>query len=674
MATQVVVFSVLLFGTSGVVLDFGRVFSEHSQMQSFTDQAALSAASEMDRKPDSIDDAVASVFGSGSGAPITKNAAFSDGIGNQFNISHLFFLRDLSDDDGAQYSMGADLTGDNLLYTAFADGSSAGSKQQASLHARYVIAVAEERSVRNGLMRLINSTGSDTVPEANVVRTIAAAKRQELTCGSISNLVMCNPWEGQDTINYEVVAADDTYAGLQFSLIADGQIDQDGILPLPNSLARRLELEGTAAVKQVCNDPLQLPGYDVSNSAAQNAAARTICMLAAAVQGDFCESADELRFVPAEPEFVTTSLNTAFDMWDYPISEVLKWDLDADGDHSQLVDNAGVSQWGGASHPMRDSSVLFQPDLDIFKGRLWHEPTAILNEANGIPRSSRLNFRRAANYDNYRLSLLACLRNPGGIGADVDCYRDEDGNVINYMGDPSLATYGSAPSFFSSYYRAIYNEPYLYEGIDRAATLHTYYDLYLSQREDFLHTENGINPPGHLFFLPPIPPGSATVSFFHSAGTGLTLTQADQRTVREDGSLSSFVGGTPQIQRIPDYDDVTGAPLAKPAPNATRQQTTRSYPQYTYTDPATGDVDHSTNRRVMDVTLINCGEATVNDAGENVAPIAGYAQMILMNPPEVECPDGSEACLNSQLSSAQILTEFVQESNLQKTNFAVLVK
>jgi len=39
MATQVVMFSVLLFGTSGVVLDFGRVYSEHSNMQSYTDQA-----------------------------------------------------------------------------------------------------------------------------------------------------------------------------------------------------------------------------------------------------------------------------------------------------------------------------------------------------------------------------------------------------------------------------------------------------------------------------------------------------------------------------------------------------------------------------------------------------------------------------------------------------------
>ena len=44
MATQVVMFSVLLFSTSGVVLDFGRVYSEHSNMQSYTDQAALAAA------------------------------------------------------------------------------------------------------------------------------------------------------------------------------------------------------------------------------------------------------------------------------------------------------------------------------------------------------------------------------------------------------------------------------------------------------------------------------------------------------------------------------------------------------------------------------------------------------------------------------------------------------
>lgn len=172
MATQVVIFSILLFGASGMVLDFGRVYSEHSRMQAFTDQAALSAAAELDLDIDSIDRAIAAVFGPGGGAVIPKGALFSDGTSDQFRISHLFFLSDLSDDvpdaggSRPQYDLAGDIAGPNLVYTAFANGGAAGGDiAAASTQARYVVAVAEERSVRNTLMRLINSAGSDAVRE-----------------------------------------------------------------------------------------------------------------------------------------------------------------------------------------------------------------------------------------------------------------------------------------------------------------------------------------------------------------------------------------------------------------------------------------------------------------------------------------------------------------------------
>lgn len=670
MATQVVVFSVMLFGTSGVVLDFGRVYSEHSQMQSFTDQAALAAAAELDRKADSVDRAVASVFGTGSGSPMSKSAVFSSGNGNQFNISHLFFVRDLSDDDGPQYSLGSNLTGGNLLYTAFADGSSAGSEALASMHARYVIAVADERSVRNSLMQLINSNGNETVPETNPVRTTAAAKRQELTCGSFSNIVMCNPWEGQQTINYEEVASDPSFQGLQFSYVADGVLSgtpsvESGPLSAPNSLARRLALQGPAAVSDICNDPLTLPGFDPSASAAQNATARTICMLAAAQQqgATFCE-ADELKFTAAEPEVIATAMNTAFDMWDDPIAAVLDWDKDAAGRHSQ--DPA----YAGASHPLRDDSPLFQPDLDVLKARYWHEPTAISNAALGIPASSRLNHLPMTNADNFKLTQLSCFRNAGNAAGEIDCYRDEDGNTVTHVADPARASIRAGQGLFSAYYRAIYNDPYLYENNDRALTLPTFYDVYLDQRAQWLNTETGINPPPFLAFLPPIPPGGSTVSLFHQAtGTGLTL---DPKAVREDGSLSRFIGGAPQIQMRPDYDDTTGAPLDADG-NGTHDLTV-AYPNYTYRDPSTNDVDPSIERRVFDVTLVNCGESSVDDDGDNVAPIAGYAQVVLMAPPQVSCADGTENCLNSNLTSTRLIMEFIGESAYTRTGYAVLVR
>ena len=117
MSTQVVVFSVMLFGASGVVLDFGRVYSEHTLMQSFTDQAALAAAAELDFEPDSINRAVAAVFGANNNAPISKDAAWSTGEGNAFNIEYLIFLDELSSDTGRQTSMG-DLANASNIYVS----------------------------------------------------------------------------------------------------------------------------------------------------------------------------------------------------------------------------------------------------------------------------------------------------------------------------------------------------------------------------------------------------------------------------------------------------------------------------------------------------------------------------------------------------------------------------
>ena len=196
MATQVVMFSVLLFGTSGVVLDFGRVDSEHSIMQSYTDQAALAAAAELDRRPGSIDRAVDAVFGgldsdgNPMAAPLSRDAVFSSGETAGFGVSHLIFLSDMGDDSGSQSSM-AGIT-DDIVYVAFADGSESGVRSNAERQAKYVIAVAEERSVRNTLIQLINSGTESPSAASNVVRTVSAATREHQFCGEFSNLVMCS--------------------------------------------------------------------------------------------------------------------------------------------------------------------------------------------------------------------------------------------------------------------------------------------------------------------------------------------------------------------------------------------------------------------------------------------------------------------------------------------------
>ncbi len=643
MATQVVVFSVLLFGTSGVVIDFGRVYSEHSRMQAFTDQAALAAAAELDGASDAIERAVDSVFAGGL-AP--KAATFSEGEGAEFGISHLFFLSDLSEDSGAQYNLAADIGGPDLLHTAFANGGSSGMDAAiASGSARFVVAVAEERSVRNSLMRLINSAGSETVRETNLVRTVAAATRKRLSCGPLSNLIVCNPWEGAEGVSFEEATRDPANVGIQFRHVADGQMDSDGALTLPNSLARRLALNGPAAVRAICSDPLTMPGADPSMTAEEAATAFAICMMASAREEEFCVG-EEVAFVAASPEEVTTALNTAFDMWDEPISGVLEWDLDAEGEHSQLVDSAGNSLFNpGTAHPLRDESLLFQPDLDILKGRIWDEPTAIANAAFGIPASSRLNHPKIAQFDDYNLRLNPCFRS----GLASNCLDDGTGEIFNYIAQPT--NYSNVANFYTSYFPNRFFRDFELPPFETT----TFYDAYLVEREEWLHSRDTYTLPTGITVL-----------------AGQSLAEAG-----EDGSLDTHLGApdeiVAQIQTRRAYDedgnpiDVNGDGLV----NALDVEP--AYSNFTY-NPPLSPIDRSLERRVMNATVVNCGAAEVGDDGVARAPVVGFTELFLLQPPVPACADGTENCLNRDLVTSTVYSEFIGQSDMTDTVYAVLVR
>ncbi len=653
MTTQVVVFSILLFGTSGVVLDFGRVYSEHSQMQAFTDQAALAAAEELDGATDSIDRAVAAVFGDGVATLAPKLAAFSEGEGAEFHISHLLFLSDLSSDSGPQYDLASDLTGPNLLYTAFEGGGGAGGDlPTAATQARYVVAVAEERSVRNTLMRLINAAGGEIVRETNVVRTVAAAKRERIACGALSNLVICNPWEGDAGDSFESVMGDAGAVGIQFRHVADGQISSSGALSGPNRLARRLALQGPAAVRQICSDSLTLPGASEDMSNEERATAFAICMMASAREEEFCVGST-LEIAPAEPEVVTTALSTAFDMWDWPIAGVLDWDKDANGRHSQQVDDDDNPIYDPlTAHPLRDESPLFQPDLDILKGRIWDETRAVANESLGIARASRLNHRPAAQFENYNLSLAPCLRN----GTTSNCLRDSSGQAFDYISEPT------AYSNVSEYYISVFPDRFFRDFAPPPQEATSFFEGYRIEREQWLHNngEPYVTAAGRS-----VPRGAST------AWSG------------EDGSLDTHLAQPMDMfdqiqQKSPAIDDVTGQAYDRNGDGVVDNNDIEpTYSNYTY-NPPYSPIDRDLERRVMNVTVVNCGSARAETQGGvrvTRAPVVGFARMFMLQPPRATCPDGTSNCLNSDLVRSTLFTEFTGLSDMRSDeSYAVLVR
>lgn len=707
MATQVVVFSVLLFGTSGVVIDFGRVYNEHSKMQAFTDQAALAAASELDGGSDAITRAVEAVYGNGTITPIAKNALYSEGDGDTFGISHLYFLSELTRDGGPQYDLSDDLAGPNLLHVAYADGGSAGGttpEQLADLstQAEFVVAIAAERSVRNGLMQMINATGTESVREKNVVRTIAAAQRRQIACGSLSNLVICNPWENDTGQSFESVVADPANVGFQALHVADGVIDANtGALSAPNSLARRFELEGAADVRRICDNASTIPGGSLDETS------RAICYLAAAAQSDFCVADNELAFTAATANEITTAMSAAFDMWDEPLSDVLTWDVDADGKHSQtvLLDAEGqpvldafgqhIPDYNPATASRRGDSSIFQPDQNILKARVWDPERAEANAVVGIPASSRRNYVPHPQADNYNLNLSRCLRN----GETNFCMETSDGDVIDYIGEPT--TFTSVVEYYISNYRNLFRRTFQ----PPSASIDSFYKAYQEEIDEWL---------------------VATEDF--PTATGQLVAKGDSNAwTGEDGSLAAHIQNNPNtadladtlqlqiaaahgfcdnnLDGVPDgeYCDVNeagpdgvlptgpvrdagfdpGQFVVDPITNEyvhIRGDTMRSTPNYTYwpeTFPGSGALDpvvFPIERRVFDVTVINCGTTEVGDDGISRAEVAGFAKMFMLQPPRPFCAGGGDDCANPLLQRAEIYSEFVGGADITPEAYAVLVR
>lgn len=641
MATQVVMFSVLLFGTSGIVLDFGRVYSEHSVMQSFTDQAALAAAAELDREADSISRAVDAVFGgldaegNDLGAPMTKTAVFSSGADNQFNISHLVFLSDLPNDAGAQSSM----TGiqSDIVYVAFADGGTTGDEANAAQKAKYVIAVAEERSVSNTLISLINSGAETAAASSNVVRTVAAAKREVSFCGEFSNLVMCSPRTTMEGANPAADAETDLGAfleyhrGARFAHITDYTGGTE-----PHRLFRRRNpaigadddggLVSVGGVEAICNTLNTIPGGPSAATDSQLARYQAICHLAATQRADHCIGST-LEIVAAEPEVITTALNVVFNMWDEPINQVIDaWPLNG---QAPLMPN-------------------YQPDLLVLKGKLWDDDDAsrlatdLAFGLNGND-SSRLHYKTeivglTSSSAAFDLNLPDCLRstatqNQCGIGPSLPGY----GPYIGYA--PTLTS-------LTNFYQNNYPTHFQYPGQQNVPPqVQTFYDMYLEERS-WTHAATNIvviGPPLPPFFIPqPVQ--------IAAAGDALTLSG-------EDASLALFTP-SPQLQEqtgdLSNEPENVGYPVGLVGP------------------------DDAVTRRRMSVPLVDCSAGALTDPdGDGIfeVEVLEFVDVFLLQPPRPECGvPGVDQCNNADVTSATVMTELVGKSIYLENTFPELVR
>ena len=336
---QMVMFTIMLFSGIGLMMDFGRAYSAHSQMQSYVDQVALAAAAQLDGKPDAIARASAAANSVAKSSNFTSSGAFK--------LSALTFMSEAP-------------TGSDGAY----DGDlAAASATTTSEIARYVLAEATSASVA---LKLLNfATKPDSGLTSIDFTAAAVAGVRTVACGGLTPLVMCNPYEDSATtswaaemengIGYRMkLTADQTAGGKPSNFTGTNDLIRLGLLKSPADL---MEVRNT-----ICNTNTFLPGFTTSSQSVEEL--RDLCMLATVQTGLSCLNTS-VAYKAAPPDTVTTGLGVIFDMYDGAMEDIL------DTANDPIVTHDFPPEYGLPNPISR--SAMFYPDRVPGHGRMTRE-------------------------------------------------------------------------------------------------------------------------------------------------------------------------------------------------------------------------------------------------------------------------------------------------------------
>lgn len=211
---------------------------------------------------------------------------------------------------------------------------------------------------------------SDT--SINIVASAVAMSRR-VTCGGLTPMVMCNPYETATNTSWQQeiangigyrmkLTANDTTGGKPSNVDSSGSLSQIrlGLLKSPETL---MNVRNT-----VCTNSSYLPGGTPSSTSEMR---KDICMLASINAGLSCVN-DQVAYKTAHPEAITTGLDVVFDMYDDSMADVIDPTQDINFPHSF------PSSLGWSTNINRSS--LFYPDLVSGHGRMNREQFDIDNK------------------------------------------------------------------------------------------------------------------------------------------------------------------------------------------------------------------------------------------------------------------------------------------------------
>jgi Flp pilus assembly protein TadG len=460
-AIQTLIFSVLLFGTTGIVLDAGRVYATHSQMQAFADQVALAAANELDGRDDAIERARRAAFGDG-GFPFIVKAGLEVGL---FEVASVDFYPGVALSSRPQNDMReafppaahlARATKDSVIVTS-------GDPVAAANAATVAVVNVAEKPVRSAVASLTAAiVNIATATEAGVdplfesyfqIGAVAAASLERRSCAALSTLVFCNPWEGaaqdplatpRDDPGWSVPGRSLMTFAPNFrarGLAGAPQMTPNVASAFPWELRNQLfslttplaDSAGLCSPQQL----LALATEDVGTGT-DYLAARERCLMARAHAETVCWGPGApLTIAPADGDTVARALNTAFDNWPPPFDQALAADIPVGGTGLTLAQ-------------------FFEPDrlaTTAYESADRHGPDpATQPQQDGIPDYPGAADPPVGPYDTVPLPGLAPLANVHGSGVGYDpCH---DGTLARYAGAAASGPAGAACTldFVGDYY------------------------------------------------------------------------------------------------------------------------------------------------------------------------------------------------------------------------------
>lgn len=730
-----VVMSILLFGSLGLILDSGRVYTTHSQMQSLADHVALAAANELDGRPDALQRAITVAFQVAADVPGVENNITT---GNQNTIEQLTFYSELSDTsrqagtaqlnqwDNRDSSQFVVFTADSL---SDAESSLSSEAAPEALFVTATVKAVEVRTLATLMNRFADALGtsydeafgstSTTPPERSTGASVSAnatAGMEVLTCLELSPLVFCNPWEGMnltgdetdrngnptaERIAQEPVEgrslmyfapnyAQPSFSSDRMSVVSNGTAHGSVFnYDVNNQLMTMSDPFEDSA--QVCGlDYLQryfaLPGESASTEGSVDyLEVRDRCMLARARAERVCFSNNTIGVRPASGPTVSAAVNTAFDIWNEPLNQVIESTEivpDADLQISQFFEPDLVVSHAYERMTDLPTPVAGQPDVVELDGIIDNDDYEQFGYQTIGETESEADraARNAMNNDNFKYTTMPApymRRLNTGIaftGGVHPCHQATLETAIGaatggtaacsdpFIGDNSYAPSTTYVAAVADYYGKARND----RAVRRLARRGPWYDIYEKEREEMAQglastLGEGATDKSHANGdIEDGPPAAANFPPLDEDGNIDTSPDAEPPTFRGDNVLAYLLRDTNAtvsastrtlVENVLEELEGNDAHTLKTSPLDPNGH--HDYPLIAHNTPGTHPMesfgvrtgktslsDPDLRRRVLTSAFVNCGAAVangLNDEGLYDAEIVGIYNVFMPRPAGYYC-------------------------------------